>query len=64
LLLEADRVVRALPGADPWVRQTGARIVPCIPASGGDLEPLLEQIGITIRLRAERYGETSPEPLA
>ena len=39
--------VRALPGADPWVRQTGARIVACIPASGDDLEPLLEQIGLT-----------------
>jgi hypothetical protein len=39
--------VRALPGADPWVRQTGARIVACMPASGDDLEPLLEQIGLT-----------------
>ena len=33
-LLEADRVVRALPGADPWVRQNGARILACLPASG------------------------------
>lgn len=39
--------VRALPGADPWVRQIGARIVACIPASGDDLEPLLRQIGLT-----------------
>jgi hypothetical protein len=46
-LLGAGRVVRALPGADPWVRQTAARIVACIPASGDDLEPLLAQIGLT-----------------
>jgi 2-polyprenyl-6-methoxyphenol hydroxylase-like FAD-dependent oxidoreductase len=46
-LLGAGREVRALPGADPWVRQTRARIVACIPASGDDLEPLLGQIGLT-----------------
>ena len=43
----AGRVVRALPGADPWVRATAARILTCIPASGDDLEPLIEQIGLT-----------------
>jgi 2-polyprenyl-6-methoxyphenol hydroxylase-like FAD-dependent oxidoreductase len=43
----AGRVVRALPGADPWVRQTAARILACIPASGEDLEHLLKQIGLT-----------------
>jgi 2-polyprenyl-6-methoxyphenol hydroxylase-like FAD-dependent oxidoreductase len=46
-LLGAGRAVRALPGADAWVRQTGARIVACMPASGDDLETLLEQIGLT-----------------
>ena len=46
-LLDAGRVVRALPGADPWVRQNGARILACMPASGDDLEPLLQQIGLT-----------------
>ena len=46
-LLGAGRTVRALPGADPWVRQTAARILACIPASGDDLEPLLTQIGLT-----------------
>jgi len=46
-LLGAGQAVRALPGADPWVRQTGARILACIPASGDDLEPLLKQIGLT-----------------
>ena len=45
--LLGGRSVRALPGADPWVRQTGARILACIPASGDDLEPLLKQIGLT-----------------
>ena len=46
-LLDANRTVRALPGADSWVRQTAARILACIPASGDDLEPLLEQIGLS-----------------
>jgi len=46
-LLDADRVVRAFPGADPWVRQNGARILACMPASGVELEPLLPQIGLT-----------------
>ena len=44
--LRADRAVNARPDADPWVRQIGARILPCIPASGDDLEPLLRQIGL------------------
>jgi 2-polyprenyl-6-methoxyphenol hydroxylase-like FAD-dependent oxidoreductase len=46
-LLGAGRTVRARPGADAWVRQTAARILACIPASGDDLEPLLNQIGLT-----------------
>jgi hypothetical protein len=46
-LLGADRTVQALPGADPWVRQTAARIAACIPASGDDLEALLGQVGLT-----------------
>jgi 2-polyprenyl-6-methoxyphenol hydroxylase-like FAD-dependent oxidoreductase len=49
-LLGADGAVRARPGADPWVRQTAARILACVPASGDDLEPLLEQIGLTVAL--------------
>ena len=47
-LLEPGRAVRALPGADSWVRQNGARILACMPASGDDLEPLLQQIGLTV----------------
>jgi 2-polyprenyl-6-methoxyphenol hydroxylase-like FAD-dependent oxidoreductase len=46
-LLGVGGAVRALPGADPWVRRAGMRILGCIPASGEDLEPLLEQIGLT-----------------
>jgi 3-(3-hydroxy-phenyl)propionate hydroxylase len=43
-----QRQARALPGADPWVRQTAVRILACVPASGDDLEPLLKQIGLTV----------------
>jgi 2-polyprenyl-6-methoxyphenol hydroxylase-like FAD-dependent oxidoreductase len=46
-LLGAGHAVRALPGADPWVRQAAARIAACIPASGDDLEALLGQVGLT-----------------
>jgi 2-polyprenyl-6-methoxyphenol hydroxylase-like FAD-dependent oxidoreductase len=46
-LVGAGREVRALPGADPWVREARARIAASIPASGDDLEPLLRQIGLT-----------------
>ena len=66
-LLDADSV-RALPGTagapaarlvrggvgDPWVSQIGARILGCIPGSGDDLEPLLEQIGLTLDSREAR----------
>jgi len=48
-LLGAGKAVHALPGADPWVRENAARIVACMPASGDDLEPLLGQIGLTLR---------------
>jgi 2-polyprenyl-6-methoxyphenol hydroxylase-like FAD-dependent oxidoreductase len=48
-LLDADSV-RLLPGVAgaPWVRQNGARILACMPASGDELEPLLQQIGLTV----------------
>jgi 3-(3-hydroxy-phenyl)propionate hydroxylase len=46
-LLGTGGTVRALPKADPWVRQTAARILDCIPASGDDRETLLEQVGLT-----------------
>ena len=47
-LFGAGPRVAAVAGADPWVRQTAARILPCIPASGDDLEPLLAQIGLGV----------------
>jgi 3-(3-hydroxy-phenyl)propionate hydroxylase len=47
-LFGAGPRVNALPGADPWIRQTAARILPCIPASGDDLEALLAQIGLGV----------------
>ena len=53
-LLDAGRVVRALPGADPWVRQNGARILACMPTSGDELEPLLQQVGLTAAHGGER----------
>jgi 2-polyprenyl-6-methoxyphenol hydroxylase-like FAD-dependent oxidoreductase len=46
-LLGNSEKARALPAADPWVRQNRARIIACVPASGEDLEPLLGQIGLT-----------------
>jgi 2-polyprenyl-6-methoxyphenol hydroxylase-like FAD-dependent oxidoreductase len=50
-LLGAATTVRARPAADPWVRQNAARILACMPASGDDLAPLLEQIGLTSAAR-------------
>ena len=58
-LLGSQPPVRALPEADSWVRRNAAQILACVPASGDDLEPLLEQIGLTTRLR-QAYGEVSP----
>jgi 3-(3-hydroxy-phenyl)propionate hydroxylase len=46
-LLDAGPMVRALPETDPWVRQNRARILACLPASGDELESLLQQIGLT-----------------
>ena len=46
-LLGAGQTVRALPAADPWIKKNAATILACVPASGDDLEPLLQQIGLT-----------------
>jgi 3-(3-hydroxy-phenyl)propionate hydroxylase len=46
-LLGDGEKARALPSADPWVRQNRSRILACVPASGDDLEQLLGQIGLT-----------------
>jgi len=55
-LLADDEKAHALPTADPWVRRNRARIVACVPASGDDLEPLLEQIGLTMAPLARDTG--------
>ena len=46
-LLDPAHAVRALPGADAWVRQNAARIFASLPASGDELTALLEQVGLT-----------------
>jgi 2-polyprenyl-6-methoxyphenol hydroxylase-like FAD-dependent oxidoreductase len=46
-LLRPEQGVRAFQGADPWVREHASTLLACVPASGDDLEPLLEQIGLT-----------------
>jgi 2-polyprenyl-6-methoxyphenol hydroxylase-like FAD-dependent oxidoreductase len=50
-LLGAGTTVRPRKDAGPWVRQNAARILACMPASGDDLAPLLEQIGLTSAAR-------------
>lgn len=55
-LLGDGEKARALPAADPWVRQNRARILACVPASGDDLEPLLRQIGLTAAPLARDTG--------
>jgi 2-polyprenyl-6-methoxyphenol hydroxylase-like FAD-dependent oxidoreductase len=55
-LLGAGEKVRALTGADPWVQQNASRILSCVPASGGDLESLLVQIGLTATPRERDLG--------
>jgi 2-polyprenyl-6-methoxyphenol hydroxylase-like FAD-dependent oxidoreductase len=50
------RLVRVLPWASPWVRQSAARIVAAIPASGEDLEPLLNQIGLAVAPALDSRG--------
>ncbi len=32
---------------DPWVRQISPRLLPCLPASGQDLEDMAQQLGLT-----------------
>lgn len=45
--LLGGREVRALPGADPWVRDARTRIAASLPASGDEHESLLRQVGLT-----------------
>jgi 2-polyprenyl-6-methoxyphenol hydroxylase-like FAD-dependent oxidoreductase len=46
-LLGVGPPLRPLANATPWARDSASRILACIPASGEDLEPLLNQIGLT-----------------
>jgi 2-polyprenyl-6-methoxyphenol hydroxylase-like FAD-dependent oxidoreductase len=62
-LIGSREPVRALPGANPWVRQNGARILSGLPASGDDLEPLLEQVGLTAA-QSRRDATVGPPPAA
>lgn len=48
-LLGVDGRIEAGATASPWVRKRAARIAPNIPASGPDLESLLEQLGLEYR---------------
>ena len=34
--------------ADSWIRRCSDRLLPCIPASGADLDALLRQIRLTL----------------
>jgi len=34
---------------DPWIKERGARILPCLPASGEHLRQLFDQIGLDLR---------------
>jgi 2-polyprenyl-6-methoxyphenol hydroxylase-like FAD-dependent oxidoreductase len=49
---EWRKLLGVSPGMQPpadapgWAREHAARILPCIPASGGDMDTLLEQIGL------------------
>lgn len=45
-LLGTEGPVQTDRHADPWVAARADRIVPCLPASGPDLERLLDQLGI------------------
>ncbi|HEU4417864.1 MAG TPA: NAD(P)/FAD-dependent oxidoreductase [Planctomycetota bacterium] len=48
-LLGLDGVLQALPAADPWVVERGARLAECIPATGADQLRLAGQIGLVHR---------------
>ena len=50
--LEAGPV--PMPTADPWVAQHASGLLPCIPASGGDLRDAARQIGLDLPPAAPR----------
>ncbi|MBZ0267595.1 FAD-dependent monooxygenase [bacterium] len=54
--------VRPSGGASSWVRENWERILPCLPASGRDLQLLGEQIGLDVVVPAgSAAGEPAPQ---
>jgi 2-polyprenyl-6-methoxyphenol hydroxylase-like FAD-dependent oxidoreductase len=49
VLLGLSERLEGLPGVDPWVEEHRARILPCLPACGPDLDVLLKQIKLERR---------------
>lgn len=47
-LLDPGENLRAMSGAPDWARENAKRLLPCVPASGGDLEQLLVQVGLEL----------------
>src|SRR5262249_46196458 len=45
-MLDLDHTLDGSSATDPWVKREAARILPCIPATGSELETLLGQLGI------------------
>jgi 2-polyprenyl-6-methoxyphenol hydroxylase-like FAD-dependent oxidoreductase len=45
--LLAGEALKATPGADPWITERKARVLPCVPGSGADLNALLRQVGLS-----------------
>ena len=45
-LLGLDGGLKADSHTDPWIRQHGARLLPCLPATGEELARLAQQLGL------------------
>jgi NADPH-dependent dioxygenase len=48
-LLGTKGELKASVQTNPWIRERGARILPCLPASGAHLRQLFDQIGLDVR---------------
>lgn len=48
MLLGITDRLRERPGAPPWARRLATRLIPALPASGRDLNALLEQVGLRL----------------
>ena len=47
-LLGLDGGLKADSHTDPWIRQHAARLLPCLPATGGELARLAQQLGLRL----------------